>query len=69
MKSGLKSNGGETELLLPAAVMLTVFVIVKGVLAQDDSHSVMFMVLGMVAALAWRVEASAAAGPAGKGTA
>lgn len=68
LKSGLKSNGGETELLLPAAVMLTVFVIVKGVLAQDDSHSVMFMVLGMVAALAWRVEA-AAAGPAGKGTA
>ena len=56
-------------MLLPAAVMLTVFVIVKGVLAQDDSHSVMFMVLGMVAALAWRVEASAAAGPAGKGTA
>jgi hypothetical protein len=56
VKYGLQSVGKEAELLLPCAVMLTVFVIVKGVLAQDDIHSAMFMVLGMVAALTYKVK-------------
>ncbi len=56
VKYGLESVGKEAELLLPCAVMLTMFVVVKGVLAQDDIHSAMFMVLGMVAALTYKVK-------------
>lgn len=56
VKYGLQSVGEEAELLIPCAVMLTIFVVVKGVLAQDDIHSVMFMVLGMVAALTYKVK-------------
>lgn len=51
IKYGLSARSRDTELLIPAATMLIVFVIVKGVLAQDDNHSAVFMVLGMVAAL------------------
>ena len=55
VKHALRSSMEEAELLVPLAVALTVFIIVKGVLSQDDSHSVIFMMLGMVAALTARV--------------
>lgn len=55
VRYGLASRSEDADLLLPAAVMLTVFVIVKGVLAQEDTHGIVFMVLGMVAALCHRI--------------
>jgi O-antigen ligase len=61
-KWAIRSRAPEAGLLVPLAVSLTVFVIIKGVLSQDDSHSVVFMMLGMVAALtaiAARAEARA----------
>jgi len=42
---------GEHSLLIPIAVTLLNFVIIKGVFAQQDNHSIIFMVLGMLVAL------------------
>jgi O-antigen ligase len=55
VKYGLKSTSEEADLLIPAAVLLAVFVIVKGVMAGDDNHILVFMTLGMVVALAHKV--------------
>ncbi|HEY0447063.1 MAG TPA: O-antigen ligase family protein [Allosphingosinicella sp.] len=55
VKYGLRSFSEEANLLLPAAVMLSVFIITKSVLAQEDTHSMIFLVLGMVVALAHKV--------------
>lgn len=66
VKHGLKSTDPEAALLLPLAVMLSVFVIAKGVLAQDDNHVLVFITLGMVAALAHKVNLSLAALPSSR---
>jgi O-antigen ligase len=44
----------EIRLLLPIAVALINYVIVKSVLSQDANHSVVFMMLGAVVALTYR---------------
>lgn len=49
---------GELGLLIPMAVTLLNFVIVKAVLSQDANHSFIFMVLGGVLALAYRAKKS-----------
>jgi hypothetical protein len=45
-------------LLTPLAVSLLVFLIVKAVLSQDDSHVLLFMMLGMVVALVAKTKAA-----------
>lgn len=50
---------GELSLLLPLAVSLTNFVIIKSVLSQDANHPYAFMMLGAVVALAYRASREA----------
>jgi hypothetical protein len=52
---GLRGDSKDAELLLPAAVLLTTFIVTKSVLAQEDTHMLMFLVVGLVAALVHRV--------------
>lgn len=47
---------GEYALLIPASVTLLNFVVIKSVYSQQDNHPIVFMVLGMIAALLWRVQ-------------
>ena len=53
---GMASKDKETRLLMPASIMLGLFVVVKGVLSQEDSHAVIFMLLGIVVALVHRMK-------------
>lgn len=48
----------ETRLLAPLAVALSAFLVVKWVHGQDDNHPIMFMFLGMVSALVYRLRQS-----------
>jgi O-Antigen ligase len=50
-KVGLETNDEEIELLIPLGIMLMVFLIIKGVLSQEDNHTLMFMALGATVAL------------------
>jgi hypothetical protein len=55
------SRSPEAGLLVPIAVSLTAFLIIKWVHGQDENHSIYFMMLGMISALVYRlrhVEAS-----------
>ena len=45
----------EYALLIPASVALVNFVVIKSVFSQQDNHPIIFMLLGMVAALIWRI--------------
>lgn len=49
------ANDEETALLTPLAIALAVFVVIKYVLSQDQSHGLAFMMLGMVVALVHRI--------------
>ena len=51
IRVGLATDDKEIELLIPLGIMLSVFVIVKGVLSQDDNHTLVFMALGAAVAL------------------
>lgn len=51
----MQSRGDEAGLLAPAAIFLFAFLIIKGVLAQDDSHAAIFMVLSMICGVSWRI--------------
>lgn len=46
----------ETDLLMPLAVSLITFFIVKSVLSQDANHPLVFMMLGAVVALTYRAK-------------
>jgi O-antigen ligase len=50
-KVGLETNDEETELLIPVGIMLMVFLIIKGVLSQEDNHTLVFVALGAAVAL------------------
>lgn len=54
--AAVKTNDSELGLLLPLSVSMTAFVVVKGVLAQDDIHAMIFMMLGMIMALLHRAK-------------
>lgn len=43
-------------LLIPAAVSLTSFFAIKAVFANDDNHPLIFMIMGMVVALVYRIQ-------------
>jgi hypothetical protein len=49
----------ELSLLAPACVSLTAFALVKTVFSQTDLHPFVFIVLGLVTALVWRIKTSA----------
>lgn len=51
LRVGLETDDEETELLLPFGIMLTVFVIIKGVLSQEDNHTLVFIALAAAVAL------------------
>ena len=46
---------GENSLLIPISVTLLNFIVIKSVFSQQDNHPLIFMVLGMLAALLWRI--------------
>lgn len=50
---------GEYALLIPASITLLNFVVIKSVYSQQDNHPIVFMVLGMIAALLWRLQKEA----------
>lgn len=50
---------GELGLLIPLAITLLNFFIVKGVLSQETNHPFIFMIMGAVMALAHRAQSSA----------
>lgn len=45
---------GESALLIPIGVALANFIVIKSVFAQTDNHPIIFMILGMLAALLYR---------------
>lgn len=59
-----RSKSYETSFLVPAVIALANFVIVKSVLSQEAGHPFAFMLLGLVTALAYRVNLENAAPPA-----
>lgn len=50
-KVGLETDDEEIELMIPLGIMLSVFLIIKGVLSQEDNHTLMFIALGATVAL------------------
>jgi hypothetical protein len=48
----------DTLLLVPIAVSLTVYIMIKSVFSNDDNHPLVFMMMGMIAALAFRIKSS-----------
>jgi O-antigen ligase len=44
----------ESTLLMPITVCFAAFLVIKWVFSQEDNHSIIFMMLGMVSALVWR---------------
>lgn len=49
----------EAGFLVPAAISLCIFIVGKSTFSQQDNHPVVFMILGMVAALKFRVDREA----------
>jgi hypothetical protein len=54
IKESNNMNDKEAELLLPLVVALSAFLVIKLVFSQDDNHPMIYMMLGMVAALVYR---------------
>jgi hypothetical protein len=50
---------GESALLIPISISLLNFIVIKSVFSQQDNHPLIFMVLGMLAALLWRLRNTA----------
>ncbi len=51
---GLKARDPELKLLLPLGALIVIFITGKSVLSQEDSHALIFMTLGGIAALTHR---------------
>jgi len=54
IREGIRSEPGETRLLVPLSIALCVFLVTKSVYAQEPNHPIAFMILGAVCALAHR---------------
>jgi hypothetical protein len=54
-KWGFARDDEETRMLPIMATFMLVFLIIKGVLAQEDSHGIAYMMLGMIVGVTWRV--------------
>jgi hypothetical protein len=51
-------NEDETSLVVPAAIVMVNFVVIKSVFSEEDNHSLFFMVLAMLIALCARLKQS-----------
>jgi hypothetical protein len=63
VRSALALSGSkdrELTLLIPLAVCMSEFLVIKGVFAQADLHALVFMMVGASSALVWRARAEAA---------
>ncbi|HTI30521.1 MAG TPA: O-antigen ligase family protein [Sphingomonas sp.] len=60
----LVDDSEEGRMLPIMATFMLVFVIIKGVLAQDDSHGIVYMMLGMIVGMCWRAKQRQLAGNA-----
>ena len=54
----IRDESDERWMLVPAAISLVNFVVIKSVLSQQGNHPLAFMILGLVCALHWRLMAS-----------
>lgn len=63
-KWSLIDDSDEGRMLPIMATFMLTFVILKGVLAQDDSHGIVYMMLGMIAGVTWRARQRKLAGEA-----
>lgn len=52
--TAIRSDDDETRLLMPLAIALFNFIVVKSVLSQQENHSLAFVLLAAVPALMWR---------------
>lgn len=62
----VKDIGSEYTLLAPISVALVNFFIIKSVFSSEENHSLVYMMMGMAAALIWRMrkeQAAASPGP------
>ena len=50
-------------MLIPLSAALSAFLMIKSVFSQQDSHSLVYMMLGMIAALVYRSKQMEAADP------
>ena len=48
----------ELSLLIPIAVCLAAFLVIKSVFSQEDNHPLVAMIVGMIVATCWRVQQS-----------
>lgn len=55
-KWSLIDDAEEARMLPIMATFILTFVVIKGVLAQDDSHGIIYMVLGMIVGMCWRAK-------------
>jgi len=62
---GLKARmrDREQELLIPLGISLSVFFVIKAIFSQAQNHTLQFMMMGMVAAIVYRVRQSEKADP------
>lgn len=56
IKWSFADDSDEATMLPVMATFILVFVVLKGVLAQDDSHGVYYMMLGMIVGMNWRAK-------------
>jgi hypothetical protein len=61
-RNALRSVGmtREFSMLIPLSIALANFFIIKSVFSQQDNHAIVFMFLGMIAALSFRIREQAA---------
>ncbi len=45
----------ELTFIIPAIISIANFIIIKSVFSQEDNHPVVFMILGMIVVLCWRI--------------
>ena len=51
----------EVSFLAPAGIAIASFIVIKAVFNQRDNHPLIYMILGMICALVWRLKRSATA--------
>lgn len=49
LRAMFASNEGDRDILIPLITSIAVFVVIKSVFSQQDSHPLVFMILGMIA--------------------
>ena len=55
----LKAKTEEHFLLIPLMSVIAIFIVIKSVFAQQDNHPLVFIILGALCAICWRIEKDA----------